>query len=91
MAGTLYSPFIDVTAEHYFPGSARTLTTTLVTAPLLPVLTPVSGENGTYGKVAAGVAARIGGNVSATLNAETTFARESGNGFVVNGGIKVGF
>ena len=91
LAGTLYSPFIDVTAEHYFPGSARTLTTTLVTAPLLPVLTPVSGENGTYGKVAAGVAARIGGNVSATLNAETTFARESGNGVVVNGGIKVGF
>jgi outer membrane autotransporter protein len=91
LGGTLYSPFIDVTAEHYFPGSARTLTTTLVTAPLLPVLTPVSGENGTYGKVAAGVAARIGGNVSATLNAETTFAREGGNGVTVNGGIKVGF
>ena len=27
LAGTVYSPFIDVTAEHYFPGSARTVTT----------------------------------------------------------------
>ena len=90
LGGTRYSPFIDVTAEHYFPGSARTVTTTLVSAPLLPVLTPVSGESGTYGKVAAGVAARIAGNVSATFNAETTFAREGGNGVAVNGGIKVG-
>jgi outer membrane lipase/esterase len=89
--GTLYSPFIDVTAEHYFPGSARTVTATLVSAPLLPVLTPVSGEAGTYGKAAAGVAARISGNVSATFNAETTFAHEGGNGLAVNGGIKVGF
>ncbi len=89
--GTLYSPFVDVTAEHYFPGSARTVTTTLVTAPLLPVLTPVAGEGSTYGKVAAGVAARIAGNVSATFNAETTFAHEGGNGVLVNGGIKVGF
>ena len=89
--GNLYSPFIDVTAGHDFPGSSRMVTATLVSAPLLPVLTPVPGEGGTYGKIAAGVAARIGGNVNATFNAETTFAREGGNGVVVNGGIKVGF
>jgi outer membrane autotransporter protein len=89
--GNLYSPFLNVTAGHDFPGSSRTVTTTLVSAPLLPVLTPVPGESGTYGKIAGGVSARIGGNVSATFNAETTFAREGGNGLVVNGGIKVGF
>ncbi len=89
--GNLYSPFINVTAGHDFPGSSRTVTTTLVSAPLLPILTPVPGESGTYGKIAGGVSARIGGNVSATFNAETTFAREGGNGLVVNGGIKVGF
>jgi hypothetical protein len=54
------------------------------------VLTPVPGESSTYGKIAAGVAARIGGTVSATVNAETTFAREGGNGLFVSGGIKVG-
>jgi len=90
LRGDLYSPFINVTAEHDILGSSRTITTTQVTAPLLPVLTPVSGESGTYGKIAAGVAARIGGTVSATVNAETTFAREGGNGLVVSGGIKVG-
>ena len=88
--GNLYSPFINVTAEHDLLGSGRMVTTTQVTAPLLPVLTPVPGESGTYGKIAAGVAARIGGNVSATFNAETTFAREGGNGLVVSGGIKMG-
>jgi outer membrane lipase/esterase len=91
LGGTRYSPFVDVTAGHYFPGSARVVTMTLVSAPLLPVLTPVPGEGGTYGKVAAGIAANIGGNVSATLNAEATFAREGGNGLAVNGGVKVGF
>ena len=88
--GNLYSPFINVTAEHDLLGSGRVVTTTQVTAPLLPVLTPVPSESGPYGKIAAGVAARIGGNVSATFNAETTFAREGGNGLVVSGGIKMG-
>jgi hypothetical protein len=54
------------------------------------VLTPVQGESDTYGKIAAGVAARLGGTVSATVNAETTFAREAGNGLVISGGIKMG-
>ncbi len=88
--GDLYSPFINVTAEHDLLGSGRVVTTTQVTAPLLPVLTPVPGESGTYGKIAAGVAAKIGGNASATLNAETTFGRDGGNGLVISGGIRMG-
>ena len=78
----LYSPFVNVTAEHDFLGSGRIVTTTLVTAPLLPVLTPVP-DNGsrTYGKVAAGIAAAVADNVSATLTAATSFAREGGNDF----------
>jgi outer membrane lipase/esterase len=90
LGGNYYSPFINVTAERDF-GSSHMVTTTQVTAPLLPVLTPVSGESRTYGKIAAGVAARIAGNVSGTVNAETTFARDGGNGLVLNAGIKVGF
>ena len=39
--GNLYSPFVNVTAEQDFLGAGRTVTTTQVTAPLLPVLTPV--------------------------------------------------
>jgi hypothetical protein len=44
-----------------------------------------------YGKVAAGIAAIIAGNVSATVNASTTFARDGGNDVAVSSGIKVPF
>jgi outer membrane lipase/esterase len=87
----LYSPFINLTAEQDFAGSGRNVTTTLVTAPLLPILTPVSAHDRTYGKVAAGIGATIAGNVNATLTASSTFAREGGNDFAVSGGIRAAF
>ena len=86
-----YSPFINLTVEHEFMGSGRIVTTTLVTAPLLPVLTPVPDSGATYGKIAAGVSAVISGNLSATLTAATSFAREGGNDVGASGGINVAF
>ncbi len=87
----VYNPFVNLTAEHEFMGSGRIVTTTLVSAPLLPVLTPVPDSGRTYGKIAAGVSAVISGNVSATLTAATSFAREGGNDVGVSGGVKVVF
>ena len=87
----LYNPFVNIAAAHEFIGSGRIVTTTLVTAPLLPVLTPVPDSGRTYGTVAAGVSAVISGNTSATLTAAATFAREGGNDVGVSGGIKVAF
>ena len=90
--GDRYNPFLNVTAEQDFLRSGRMVTTTQVTTPLLPVLTPVPDSNNhTYGKVAAGVAAKIAKNVSATVTAATTFAREGGNEFMASSGIKVAF
>jgi uncharacterized protein YhjY with autotransporter beta-barrel domain/phospholipase/lecithinase/hemolysin len=89
--GDTYSPFVNVTAEKDLLGAGRTVTTTQVTTPLLPVLTPVPNNNRVYGQVAAGVAASLGGVVSASLNAATTFAREGGNDFSASLGIKVAF
>jgi uncharacterized protein YhjY with autotransporter beta-barrel domain/phospholipase/lecithinase/hemolysin len=89
--GGLYSPFVNLTAEHDFLGSGRIVTTTLVTAPLLPILTPVASTERTYGKVAAGIGATITGNLSATLSAATTFARSGGNDTSVSGGLKATF
>jgi phospholipase/lecithinase/hemolysin/uncharacterized protein YhjY with autotransporter beta-barrel domain len=91
VGASLYSPFVNVTAEHDFIGNGRIITTTQVTTPLLPVLTPIDGRSRTYGKIAAGIAANIAGNVSATVNGVTTFARDGGNDFGVNGGVKVAF
>jgi phospholipase/lecithinase/hemolysin/uncharacterized protein YhjY with autotransporter beta-barrel domain len=89
--GSFYSPFVNVTAEQDFLGADRVVTTTQVTTPLLPVLTPVPSDNRVYGKIAAGVAANLGGGVSATLNAATTVAREGGNDFSFGCAITVAF
>jgi len=91
LGNSMYSPFVNVTAEHDFIGLGRTITTTQVSTPLLPVLTPIDTRTRTYGKVAAGIAANITGNVSAMVNGVTTFARDGGNDFGVNGGVKVTF
>jgi len=58
------SPCLNLIAEHDFLGSGRTVTTTLVTAPLLPVL----DDRDTYGKLAAGIAAVLTERISATVN-----------------------
>src|SRR5260370_30029878 len=46
---------------------------------LLPVMTPVNATNQTYGKVVAGIAGQLWGNVSGQINAYSTFARNDGN------------
>ena len=86
----IYAPFVNLTAAHDFLGG-HTVTTTLVSAPLLPILTPVSVDGGTYGRVAAGVSALVSGNVSATMTGTTSFARHGGNDAGVSGGLKVAF
>jgi outer membrane lipase/esterase len=91
MGTVLYSPFINLTAEQDFAVSGRNVTTTLVTAPLLPILTPVSALDRTYGRVTAGIGAGIAGNVSATLTVSSTFARAGGNDFAVSSGIRAVF
>jgi outer membrane autotransporter protein len=87
----VYSPYLNVTAEHDFIGSGHTLITTQVTTPLLPVLTPIDSRSQTYGKVAAGIAAAITDKVSVTASAVGTFGRRDGNDYGASGGVKVAF
>nr|WP_245258316.1 autotransporter domain-containing protein [Rhodopseudomonas palustris] len=87
----LYAPFLNLTAAHDFLRSGHTVTTTLVSAPLLPILTPVSADGGTYGRVAAGVSALVATNVTATLTGTTSFARKGGDDAGVTGGVKLAF
>ena len=91
MSNALYSPFVNVTAEHDFLGDGRIITTTQSTTLLLPVMTPTNSTNQTYGRLLAGVAGQLAGNVSGMINAYTTFARSDGNFYGVNAGIKVAF
>ncbi|MBX9592088.1 MAG: autotransporter domain-containing protein [Hyphomonadaceae bacterium] len=90
--GNVVSPFLNVTLEHQFGDTTRTLTASLVQAPILPILTPVSNfDSRTYGRVEGGVTFEIGPNVSATINASSTFAREEGNDWRVSTGLNYRF
>jgi uncharacterized protein YhjY with autotransporter beta-barrel domain/phospholipase/lecithinase/hemolysin len=87
---SLYSPFVNLVAEHRFGGD-RTLTTTLVSAPLLPILTPVSANNDTAFTVSAGVSATISSNMSANFLAATSFDGNGSHSVSVSGGGKLAF
>ncbi|WP_022720735.1 autotransporter domain-containing protein [Rhodopseudomonas sp. B29] len=87
----IYAPFLNLIAAHDFLRSGHTVTTTLVSAPLLPILTPVSADGGTYGRVAGGVSATVATNVTATLTGTTSFARKGGDDAGVSGGLKIAF
>jgi uncharacterized protein YhjY with autotransporter beta-barrel domain/phospholipase/lecithinase/hemolysin len=91
LGSSVYTPFLNLTAAHDFIGSKHTVTTTLVSAPLLPVLTPVSVDGGTYGRVAGGFSAAIASNALATLTGTTSFARQGGNDIGVSGGVRLVF
>ena len=91
MVGTaLYNPFVNLVAEQRFGGD-RTLTTTLVSAPLLPILTPVGANADTALRVSGGVAATISTNVSASFLATSRFDGAGSNGVSVTGGAQLAF
>lgn len=92
LVGLPVRAFVNVTAEHEFLDSGRTLTTSFTSTPLLPILTPLGrGARGTYGLVEAGLAADVTPGVSLTLTGGTTFARTGGDGYAVNGGLTMRF
>src|SRR5215831_13879767 len=86
------STFLNVTLEHEFGDSTRTMTASLTQAPLLPILSPVSNfDTRTYGKIEGGVTFQIGPNLSTTINAASTFAREEGNDYRISTGFNYRF
>ena len=90
--GNLVSPFLNVTLEHQFGDDTHTMTANLVQAPLLPILSPVpSFDTRTYGRIEGGVTFQIGPNVSSTINAASTFARDEGNDYRISTGLNFRF
>jgi uncharacterized protein YhjY with autotransporter beta-barrel domain len=86
------SPFVNVMLEHQFGDSVRTMTANLTQAPLLPILSPVPNfDTRSYGRVEGGVTFQIGPDVSATINAASTFARDEGNDWRISTGLNYRF
>jgi outer membrane autotransporter protein len=90
--GNLVSPFVNITLEHQFGDNTHTMTANLTQAPLLPILTSVPNfEARTYGRVEGGLTLQMGPDVSATVNAASTFARDEGNDWRISTGLNYRF
>src|SRR5262245_11647819 len=92
VGGNLVSPFVNILLEHQFGDNTRTLTANLTQAPLLPILSAVPNfDSRSYGRVEGGVTFQIGPDVSATVNAASTFARDEGNDWRISTGLNYRF
>jgi len=90
--GSLVVPHLDILLEHQFGDHTQTLTTTLVQAPLLPIPTTLPAFNDrTYGRIEGGVTFQLGADLSASVNAGTTFARDDGQDYRVSAGLNYRF
>ena len=87
----VYSPYLNVTAEHDFIGTGRTIVAAQTDALALPIYSIVPNSSNTYGKVVAGLAAQLKDSVSVNINGSATFARAGSEDYAVSGGIKVAF
>ena len=91
--GRIISPYVNLTADDDFIGNGRIIQFGATSAPLIVNnwTVPNSSSQRVYGRVAAGVLAPVSDNVALTANISQTFARQGGNDFYGNGGLKIAF
>jgi len=90
--GSVVVPYLDILLEHQFGDSDRTLTASLVQAPLLPILSSISTfDTRTYGRIEGGVRFEISPGIGALISAASTFARDEGQDFRVSTGLNYKF
>jgi outer membrane lipase/esterase len=91
--GRVISPYINLTADDDFIGNGRIIQFGATSAPLIVNnwMVPNATSQQVYGRVAAGVVAPVSNNVALTANVSQTFARQGGNDFYGNGGLKISF
>lgn len=91
--GNFVIPYLNVMLEHQFGDDTRTLTVDQVQTTLfLPISTSFPNfETRTYGRVEGGVTFQMGPNVSTTINAASTFARDEANDFRIGAALNYRF
>jgi phospholipase/lecithinase/hemolysin/uncharacterized protein YhjY with autotransporter beta-barrel domain len=91
--GRTISPYLNLTAEDDLIGNGRIIQFSATSAPLIinNWAIPNGNSQNVYGRVAAGVVAPVWNNVALTANVSQTFARQGGNDFYGNGGLKISF
>jgi len=93
VGGHFVNPYINLTADDDFIGNGRIIQFGATSAPLIVNnwAVPNATSQHVYGRVAAGVLAPVWNNVALTANVSQTFARQGGNDFYGNGGLKISF
>jgi uncharacterized protein YhjY with autotransporter beta-barrel domain/phospholipase/lecithinase/hemolysin len=93
VSGRMISPYVNLTADDDFIGNGRIIQFGATSAPLIVNnwMVPNATSQHVYGRVAAGVVAPVSNNVALTANVSQTFARQGGNDFYGNGGLKISF
>jgi uncharacterized protein YhjY with autotransporter beta-barrel domain/phospholipase/lecithinase/hemolysin len=93
VSGRMINPYVNLTMDDDFIGNGRIIQFGATSAPLIVNnwTVPNSTSQHVYGRVAAGVVAPVSNNVALTANVSQTFARQGGNDFYGNGGLKISF
>jgi len=91
--GNLVVPYLNVMLEHQFGDGARTLMVDQVQTTLfLPISTSFPNfETRTYGRIEGGITFQFGPDVSATVSAASTFARDESQDFRISTGMNFRF
>jgi outer membrane lipase/esterase len=93
VSGRMISPYVNLTMDDDFIGNGRIIQFGATSAPLIVNnwMVPNATSQHIYGRVAAGVVAPVSNSVALTANISQTFARQGGNDFYGNGGLKISF
>jgi len=91
--GRVISPYLNLTAENDLIGNGRIIQFGATSAPLIinSWTVPDGTSQHVYGRVTTGVVAPVTNNVAVMFNLSQTFARQGGNDFYGNGGLKISF
>jgi outer membrane lipase/esterase len=91
--GRMINPYVNLTMDDDFIGNGRIIQFGATSAPLIVNnwMVPNATSQHVYGRVAAGVVAPVTNTIALTANVSQTFARQGGNDFYGNGGLKISF
>jgi len=84
-------PFVDLTAEHDFSGTDRLISFSQTSAPVIVNHWAATRDKETYGRVAGGASADLGGDISIDAYASTTLGHNHGEEMGGQLGVKARF
>lgn len=85
---TLVQAWVELTANHAFLGTDRSVVTALTSAPLLPYAVPIGGEESTFGKVSGGVSIELSPGLLLQGNATAAFGQDGDHDLSLKVGLR---